>query len=134
MDTLPEHIADLIQQGRKLEAIKLIREESGVGLAEAKAAVDQLSGAQALGRSEAAAPEDVDAEVQALAYEGRTIEAIKRLREQTGLGLKEAKALIEQLPVDPDHSPASSPILFLVIVGALLLFGVALAVFFASAG
>ena len=28
---LPEHIADLIQQGRTLEAIKLIQEETGVG-------------------------------------------------------------------------------------------------------
>ena len=43
MEPLPEHIADLIRQGRKIEAIKLIREETGVGLKEAKDAVERLS-------------------------------------------------------------------------------------------
>jgi ribosomal protein L7/L12 len=45
------------------------------------------------------APEagEVTEDVRALIRDGRTIEAIKLHREQTGLGLAEAKAEIEQL-------------------------------------
>lgn len=37
-------------------------------------------------------------EVQALKRAGRTIDAIKRYRELTGLGLKEAKDYVDRLP------------------------------------
>lgn len=37
-----EPIRDLVRQNRKIEAIKLYRERTGVGLAEAKAAIDGL--------------------------------------------------------------------------------------------
>ena len=37
-------IAELLRQGRNIEAIKLYREQTGVGLAEAKAAVERLAG------------------------------------------------------------------------------------------
>ncbi|MGE0220636.1 ribosomal protein L7/L12 [Mycolicibacterium sp.] len=39
----------------------------------------------------------VSAEVLQLALQGKKIEAIKVLREQTGLGLKESKEIIDQL-------------------------------------
>ena len=38
-------IAELLRQGQTIEAIKLYREQTGVGLAEAKAAVERLAGA-----------------------------------------------------------------------------------------
>lgn len=38
-----EPVRDLVRQGLKIEAIKLYREQTGVGLAEAKAAIDQMS-------------------------------------------------------------------------------------------
>jgi hypothetical protein len=37
---LPPGVAELLAEGRKIEAIKLYRERTGVGLAEAKAAVE----------------------------------------------------------------------------------------------
>jgi ribosomal protein L7/L12 len=40
---------------------------------------------------------DVPADVQALLTQGKKIEAIKRVRELTGWGLKEAKDYVEQL-------------------------------------
>lgn len=40
----------------------------------------------------------VSAEVQDLMRRGQKIQAIKLLREQTGLGLKEAKDVVESLP------------------------------------
>lgn len=133
VDPLPEHIADLIRQGRKIEAIKLIREETGVDLVQAKQAVDRLSASEAFedlpsGLLETDAP---DADVEALARQGRKIEAIKALRERTGLSLAEAKAQVEQIP----GVPASSARLVLVILAALLAMavGLAAAVFFALA-
>ncbi len=38
-----EPMRDLVRQGRKIEAIKLYREQTGAGLAEAKEAIDRLS-------------------------------------------------------------------------------------------
>lgn len=37
-----ETLRNLVRQGRKIEAIKQYREETGVGLAEAKAVIDGL--------------------------------------------------------------------------------------------
>lgn len=57
----------------------------------------------AAGRSAAAPPVDdavhepVSAEVRQLALLGKKIEAIKVLREQTGLGLKECKDIVDRL-------------------------------------
>jgi Ribosomal protein L7/L12 C-terminal domain len=39
---LPPGVAELIAQGRKIEAIKLYRERTGAGLAEAKTAVERF--------------------------------------------------------------------------------------------
>jgi ribosomal protein L7/L12 len=37
-----EEIQDLVRAGRKIDAIKIYRERTGVGLAEAKAAIDRV--------------------------------------------------------------------------------------------
>lgn len=42
-NTLPPQILELIQRGKKIEAIKLYREHTGVGLKEAKDAVEELA-------------------------------------------------------------------------------------------
>jgi ribosomal protein L7/L12 len=39
-DGLPAEVVELLRHGKKLQAIKRLRELTGVGLAEAKAAVD----------------------------------------------------------------------------------------------
>lgn len=41
-DGLDELVMDLLIEGKKIEAIKLVRDESGVGLSEAKAYVDKV--------------------------------------------------------------------------------------------
>ena len=47
----PPSILDLMQRGRKIEAIKLYREEHGVGLREAKEAVEALADGHAVSPS-----------------------------------------------------------------------------------
>ena len=127
MSETPQRIAELIRQGKKIEAIKLLRETTGIGLKEAKDEVDRLSAelaGQALPlRMPNTAGESVSKEVLELAREGRKIEAIKRLREQTGLGLKEAKEQVEELTGNRGSGCASVIlILMLAWVGVLLCF------------
>ena len=42
-DELPPEVIDAISEGRKVEAIKLLREAKGLGLANAKVLVDRAS-------------------------------------------------------------------------------------------
>ena len=107
LDKLAE-IKRLTQNGQKIEAIKVYREVTGVGLREAKEAVDRLEAGQPLvftstasvnlsGTSAAAGQAAQLAEVTRLAQSGQKIQAIKIYREITGLGLREAKEAVERL-------------------------------------
>jgi len=133
MEPLPEHIADLIRKGRKIEAIKLIREETGVGLQEAKDAVERLAaGMDPLPASEPVVVDDVlPAEVEMLARAGRKIEAIQVLRARTGLGLKEAKERVDAIPGAPAAQRGVVGALAIAIL--LVAIGIAAALFFAAA-
>ena len=92
-----QQIRELTARGEKIEAIKLLREATGVGLAEAKAAIDALEAGKALPAlaTKPAVPSELPADVRATAEGGDRVLAIKMLRERTGLGLAEAKEWIE---------------------------------------
>lgn len=92
----------LIARGDKLEAIKQFRNMADVGLAEAKAAIEAIeAGAHHAGAHEAPPRNLKQAEQAALAAirQGNLIEAIKRYRQQTKVGLKEAKEAVDALAV-----------------------------------
>ena len=97
-DGTGQELAELIRQGRKIEAIKLVREQTGCGLAEAKAAVEKLERGESL---EASAPAEsagsLKEEIRTLVLSGRMIEAVKLYRERTGTGLKEAKDAVDAI-------------------------------------
>jgi len=88
-------------QESKIDAIKRLR-DTGLTLKAAKDAVETRE------KNPVAAPpqgliatirhaQDVSDEVKKLVKQGKKIEAIKLIREQTGLGLKEAKDLVDRL-------------------------------------
>ncbi len=93
--------------GRKLEAIKLYREATGISLAEAKAAVEDMERNPAAYLAnltvDTERPSTVSISREAMSQvfshirSGNKIEAIKLYREQTGLGLKEAKDAVDAL-------------------------------------
>lgn len=117
MDANAQRIAELIAEGRKLEAVKLLRETTGMDLQRAMEEVEQLSGDIPDAGGAPGVPE-IPAEVRDLALRGNKIEAIKRLRERNpGLGLKEAKDLVDAVPGVPKGSGCA---------GAMLLFVLAL--------
>ncbi|MFI4996051.1 MAG: ribosomal protein L7/L12 [Hyphomicrobiales bacterium] len=91
---------------RKIEAIKAYREETGLGLKEAKDAVEGFPASPGLRQGAAsrtwpprpgtASSPALSARVQEIARDrNRKIAAIKAYREETGLGLKEAKDAVE---------------------------------------
>ena len=102
-------VLERIRAGRMIDAIKLYREITGVGLKEAKDACEALRdgkpwpGIEGLGQvagqaaSNTGAPSDPasDPEIVELVIAGNKIMAIKELRARTGFGLLEAKNAIE---------------------------------------
>ena len=93
-----EAILAEVKGGNKIAAIKLCREATGMGLAEAKEWVEKLE--TALDSRVGPVPENVALSPLAeLLFAGRKIDAIKLYREQVkpGAGLKESKEAVERL-------------------------------------
>jgi large subunit ribosomal protein L7/L12 len=42
VEAMPQEVVGLVRSGRKIEAIKVLREQRGIGLAEAKELVDRI--------------------------------------------------------------------------------------------
>ena len=103
---LPEAAIEALARGQKIEAIRIVREQLGVGLAEAKQAVEQYRPEAAIAASDRHAAADpahgLPAEALVALAAGHKIEAIRITREALGVGLKEAKQAV-------DRYQASSP-------------------------
>jgi len=96
-------VQGLIEQGKKIEAIKLVRETGNLSLEAAKDSVDAIEqhGRPTLGEmgmmSTIRLTQELSRQVRQLIAKGEKIEAIRLVRDQTGLDLKEAKELVERL-------------------------------------
>jgi ribosomal protein L7/L12 len=140
--TLYAEIQRALAAGNKIAAIKLYREATSVGLAEAKAAVEAIElGRPVAPHAAALAPPAGDGRtVMALLASGNKIEAIKRYRVATGVGLKEAKDAVEAMETQAAASGALRPIVErprrsgLAVVLAIVVIAVAAGFFFARTG
>jgi ribosomal protein L7/L12 len=128
----------------RLLAIKLYRERTGAGLAEAKAAVEQIQAGRTPDKLGVSPP--VRAEMRAIGEAlraGNKIEAIRLYRAATGLGLKDSKDAIDAIEAEKAAGPRRllegpaapvierrrvSPVFVLVGLGVLIgvVYGVAL--------
>src|SRR4051812_39795036 len=70
-------VRSLLSQGRKIEAIKVYRGETGVGLAEAKNAVERLEQGKKLADQGEIPPQDLEPQLLTLLAAGQKIPAIK---------------------------------------------------------
>ncbi|MGE3805946.1 MAG: ribosomal protein L7/L12 [Gemmataceae bacterium] len=95
-DELKEEARALLEEGRKIEAIQLVREETGMGLAEAKSFVEALQRGDGSEATPGAAS-DFEQELLALLRQDKKIEAVKLFREETGASLKEAYDAVRAL-------------------------------------
>lgn len=102
-----DEIRELLQAGEKIAAIKRYREETGVGLAEAKAAVEFLESGGSV--KERVQPDDSEMTEQIVNLLGRgeKIEAIKLYRGRLGGDLRSAKEAVERIG-EQNGIPATS--------------------------
>jgi ribosomal protein L7/L12 len=95
-------VRDLLEAGKKIEAIKRVREQTGLGLKEAKDLVEALERGVAVSihthqHPPAGDASDVDGAARKLVDSGQLIEAVKLVRDRKNLGLKEAKEYVDRL-------------------------------------
>lgn len=129
MTDTSQRIAELLRQGRKMEAIKFFSEATGVDLSTAKKEIELIAAAMvAEEKNKGGMPSGdiyyspgggLPSDVMALVREGKKIEAIKLLRDQTGLGLKEAKDKIDA--VDGSRGKGGCAGSILLLVGSAML-------------
>ena len=127
-DDLDRRIRSLLDQGQNIAAIKLYREETGLGLAEAKAALEAMIGGQGLRIPKRNIPEGFfEGDVLRLLGDGKKIQAIKLYREHMGVGLKEAKDAVAALGEKHGITARGSGCL-----GVVLIFATGLVIFWSS--
>jgi len=115
-DTI-DHVRKLVASGRTIDAIKLYREVTGLGLKEAKDAIDRYADGGSLDLAEDLAARKaalgggapVDADIKGMLEAGRKIEAIKLLRERSGLDLATAKDIIDSMEADLNRAARFRP-------------------------
>ncbi|WP_143546409.1 hypothetical protein [Rhodococcus sp. 14-2496-1d] len=99
-------IHQLLAANKKLQAIKVFRERTGAGLHDAKIAIESVQRGEPLPSSativDAAQSgptpwNDLIPRLQSLKSEGKTISAIKLLRDRTGMSLRDAKNAVDLL-------------------------------------
>jgi ribosomal protein L7/L12 len=98
-EQLQAEIRRHLAAGKKIEAIKHYREATGLGLAEAKAAVERIEA----GKAPLADPADTKlpaaeaSRIKAMIMRGETMAAIKLYRKAAGIDLKAAKDAVDAL-------------------------------------
>ena len=105
-----QQIHEYIHNQQLIHAIKLYREATGVGLAEAKAAVEDMARGEAVKPPSGSVDYDnpiLDAKIKSLLSKGQKIDAIKIYREEYGVGLKEAKDVVDRIEMSMKRSGSS---------------------------
>lgn len=108
-----QKIHELIDASQILMAIQVYREATGVGLAEAKQAVEEMMQMEV-----ARPPSDsrnfdnpvLESKIRSMLAKGKKIEAVKIYREEYGIGLKEAKDAVDRIEATmPRDSGSNMP-------------------------
>ena len=99
MDVTREQVKDFLKNMSLMDAATLVKElESELGVSAAAPVAVAAAGPAAGGAAAAAAPEKEDFTVVLTGSGNKKIQVIKVVREITGLGLKEAKDLVDGAP------------------------------------
>jgi large subunit ribosomal protein L7/L12 len=99
MEVTREQVKDFLKNMSLIDAATLVKElESELGVSAAAPVAVAAAGPAAGGGAAAAAPEKEDFTVVLTGSGDKKIQVIKVVRELTGLGLKEAKDLVDGAP------------------------------------
>ncbi len=122
---MQKEIKGLLAEGRKLDAVKLYKERTGLGLKDAKDAVEALEV-----NADPTPPTGIDsafeAELLSLLGRGEKLAAVKRYRQQTGRPLLESKQAVEALATRHGLATAGTgtssggPLLLLLLAAAAI--------------
>lgn len=106
---LPAAAIAELENGNMIEAIKIVREQTGLGLKEARDLVDRFNAGQSGVDSVQSIPMELQLPSEAISelYAGNKISAIKYVRECNRIGLKDAKDFVENyIDKNPDVKSA----------------------------
>ena len=106
-DSFENEIRELMASGDKIAAVKRYREQTGVGLAEAKAAVESLEAVGSFTKMPPMDDPELTQQIVTLLGRSEKIEAVKLYRDRFRVGLKEAKDAVERIG-EQNGIPASS--------------------------
>ncbi|TMB21013.1 MAG: 50S ribosomal protein L7/L12 [Deltaproteobacteria bacterium] len=99
MEVTREQVKDFLKNMSLMDAATLVKElESELGVSAAAPVAVAAGGPAAAGGAAAAVPEKEDFTVVLAGAGDKKIQVIKVVRELTGLGLKEAKDLVDGVP------------------------------------
>lgn len=92
-----QRVTELVGADRRVEAVKVLRQATGLGLVEAKQRIDRwgLEGPEPV--ADEVDRSALDAEIRAVVAERGEIAGMKRLRQRTGWGLADTKAYVDRL-------------------------------------
>ncbi len=94
---LPVDVRAALDRGDVIDAVKLLRDATGLGLAEAKDIIDRhrLPDSEEEAAPTVAMPRTLSPAAAEALQSGNKIEAIRITRDESGLGLREAKMFVE---------------------------------------
>ncbi len=114
---LPSRVVDAIRGGNTVEAIKRLRQATGLGLREARDLVEAHA-RRPSGPRTSTASSGVPAAVAEAIGRGSVLDAIKLMREHHGVGLKDAKDAVEHARLSSLRGPDGPPDTFNRVVDA----------------
>ncbi|MBO4274398.1 ribosomal protein L7/L12 [Microbispora triticiradicis] len=97
---LQQRVRELYAENKKVEAIKLIREETGLGLKEAKDLADGIGAGRPLPVATARHGYDLAARAREMKAAGRVEQAVFLVRGETGMSQSEAERFVDSLVVE----------------------------------
>ena len=121
---IEDELRSLLAERRKIEAIKLYREHTGAGLAEAKDAVESLERGEALPKRPRSGDSSAEWDVVSLLEQGRKVQAVKLYRERTGTSLKQAREAVETIASERGLSGGGGCFGMLLVAGSMIAAGI----------
>jgi len=110
-----QQIHEFIHNQQLIFAIKVYREATGVGLAEAKEAVEAMARGEAIKPPPGTLDYDnpiLEARIKSLLAKKQKINAVKIYREEYGVGLKEAKDAVDRIERTMKRDGVTSSVLY----------------------
>lgn len=106
-----QKIHQLLHNKQVIQAIQLYREATGVSLAEAKEAVEEMALVEVTKPPSGVRSYDdpvMESKIRSLLAKGKKIDAVKIYREEYGIGLKEAKDAVDRIEASMPRDSATA--------------------------